>query len=145
MTKSYAGISRFTARLNEESAVVSELQTRLAMPYLAELRGRIGLTGSFTYDADVPPINYADESGEIDFSGAQFEGSVTDGRIITNGGIDSIVYDGRDGGAAIRGIRIEGDNFRASRFVFGGTGSMSMDELLVTGGQKLEKLPTSFL
>jgi len=127
----YVGLSRFAARLNEESAVVSELQTRLAMPYLAELRGRIGLTGSFTYDADVPPIDYADESGELDFSGARFDGSVTNGRILTNGRVDSIVYDGRDGAASISGIRLAGDNFRASRFVLGGTMSMAVDELLV--------------
>lgn len=128
----FAGLARFVARLNEESEVVAELQNRLAMPYLLEMRGRIGFTGVFRYDADVPPIDYADESGEFAFSGAVFNGSFDDGRLITNGAIDSIDFNAQAGSATIRGIRLAGDNVLVSSYVTIGTIELLVDRMIVT-------------
>lgn len=128
----YAGLSRFVARLDEESAVVNEIRTRFAMPYLVEIRGQLGFTGVFRYDADVPPVDFADESGEVFFSGLITDGTLRRGNLVTSGRIDEISFDSVGAAGQIRGISFNGDNNRVNAYLWTGPFEMLVDSVVFT-------------
>jgi uncharacterized protein YdgA (DUF945 family) len=128
----YVGLSRFVATLDDDSAVINEIRTRFAMPYLVEIRGRMGLTGAFNFDADVPPVDFADENGQFVFSGLLVEGSYRGSNLTTSGHIDEVSFEFQNGAGRIRGIRFDGDNERLNSYIWTGPMEMAVDSVIVT-------------
>ena len=128
----YVGLSRFVARPDPESEVVRELQTRLAMPYLVEVRGRLGLFGRFEFDGDVPPIDYADEDGAVLFSGLLVDGSYRGRNLLANGRIDELSFDSVDAAGQIRGVSFAGDTEWISRYLWIGDAEFGIDNIILT-------------
>jgi uncharacterized protein YdgA (DUF945 family) len=128
----YIGLSRFVARINEDSAVVNEIRTRFAMPYLVEIRGRIGLTGQFGFDADVPPIDFADENGQVYFSGLVSEGTYSRGNLVSSGHVDEISFDLQNGAGRIEGVSFQGDNEQINSYLWTGPFEMLVEGVIVS-------------
>lgn len=128
----FVGLSRFVARINEDSAVVNEIKTRFAMPYLVEIRGRIGLTGRFAFDADVPPIDFADENGQMYFSGLIAEGTYSGDNLVSDAHIDEISFDFVNGAGRIQGVGFQGDNERINSYLWTGPMEMMIESVVIT-------------
>ena len=128
----FVGFSRFVARLSDDSVEVRDLRTRLAMPYLVEIRGQTGITGVFRYDADIPPIDFADQNGRIYFSGLRTSGSFWRGSLVSEGHIDEINFDSASVAGEVRAIRFNGDNRRINAYLWTGPFEMLVDSVLLT-------------
>lgn len=128
----YVGLSRFVARPDPESEVVREVQTRLAMPYLLEVRGRLGLAGRFGFEGEVPPIDYADEDGALFFSGMLVDGSYRGRNLLASGRIDELSFDSVDAAGEIRGVSFEGDTEWISQYLWIGVAEFGIDDIIVT-------------
>ena len=127
----FLGLSKFVATLNDDSEVVREFQQTLNVPYLLELRGKVGFTGVFNFDADVPPVDYADETGQLLFSGATVAGSVNNQNLKTRGNIDELVFDVEAGSATIERINFVSDTTKIDTYIWTGTAEATIDNAVV--------------
>ena len=128
----FVGLARLVAGLSEDSPTISEIRTQFAMPYLIEICGRLGLTGAFSFDADVPPVDYADEDGEFFFSGATSEGTFRNGNLVSTGRIDEISFDTVGAAGQIRGISFEGDNEVINAYLWVGVFELLVESMVFT-------------
>jgi uncharacterized protein YdgA (DUF945 family) len=102
-------MSKIVARSDPEVPLPSQLREQLGMPYLFELRGRAGFGGGFEFDADVPPIDYADGSNSVEFSGLLVAGTIDGDRVTAEGSIESFDYQSALATAAIERFRVNSD------------------------------------
>jgi uncharacterized protein YdgA (DUF945 family) len=86
------GMARVTARPDPASPTVAQIEQLLGLPYLFEFRGRAGFGTGFEFDADVPPVDYAGPTGEIDFSGFDLTGTIDGPVLDIQGGADRLEY-----------------------------------------------------
>jgi uncharacterized protein YdgA (DUF945 family) len=127
----FVGLSTMVARISEDSEIIGEIQRQLAMPYVVQMNGRIGLTGTFDFDGDVPPIDYADESSEVLFSGAEFGGRYKGRHLESRGKIDEISFNAGTGSAVINGISMSGDTQMISAMLGIGTVKAAVERIVV--------------
>ena len=126
----FVGLSRVRAQLDEDSAVITEARSQLAMPYLIRMNGEVGFTGAFDFVVDVPPIDYAYEAGEIMFSGATAEGSYRGGRLALDGDIESLSVASPEGSASMLGMHMTGEYAFVSDYLSVGEGEFLIDSIL---------------
>ena len=96
------GLLSAIIRPDPDEPDLAALVEALEMPYLFEVRTRLGMTGTTTFAGDVPPfeMNYPD--GSVDFSGFMVEGAfdLQARRIDSQGAMESLRVDGDWGSAA---------------------------------------------
>jgi uncharacterized protein YdgA (DUF945 family) len=125
------GMSKIVARSDPEVPLSSELREQLGMPYLFELRGRAGFGGGFEFDADVPPVDYADGSNEVDFSGLLVEGTLDGDHVVADGSIESFDYQSPLATAAIDQLRVNTDYRLRPNDIALGTGEVGIERIVV--------------
>ena len=125
------GMSKIVARSDPEVPLSSELREQLGMPYLFELRGRAGFGGGFEFDADVPPVDYADGSNEVAFSGLLVEGTLDGDRVVAQGSIETFDYQSPLASAAIQQFRMNTDYRLRPNDIALGTGDVGIERIVV--------------
>jgi uncharacterized protein YdgA (DUF945 family) len=127
------GWSTMVARLDPETDGLADLQKQLGVPYLVEFRGRTGITGGISFDADVPPMNVSAEP-QVEFSGAKLDGRYTRDRLVSNARIDSVEITDAFGTFAMRNLRLHVDHGFLSKDLAPGKAEFSIDRLSATAG-----------
>jgi len=109
----HLGMTRIVARPDPDWSPAEFATTQLGMPYLFEFRGQSGFGRRFDFDADVPPIDYAGDLGEVTFAGFTLTGSSTaaggSGELTVEGGTDGASYQNPFAAASIGSIRFRAD------------------------------------
>jgi uncharacterized protein YdgA (DUF945 family) len=85
----FIGWSKAVIQANPQDAELLALKDELDIPYFLEIRTRTGFDGVTAFDADVPAINYLNESGDFQFSGLAVDGSFDGVNLNTKGGTES--------------------------------------------------------
>lgn len=116
----YFGLSRLHARLDDSDPLIATVTQEFGMPYLAELHGRVSYGGTFSFESNVPPIEYIDESGQISFTGLNVDGSLRGANLLVDAASDRLMID-------VAGSAATFENMRAN------TASMRINDVLWIG------------
>jgi uncharacterized protein YdgA (DUF945 family) len=139
----FVGLSKFVARPTSLSDSLQELVTVTGMPYLFELRGRIGLTGVFAFDADVPEFDFADPTLQAASSGVSVEGQLAGADLDLTATIDSVFLEYMGVAGDLTNLTFAADLEYLTPDLYIGTIEGGIDSIVVgdpTGGSALLSL-----
>lgn len=135
------GLASVVARPDSARPAIAALEERLGIPYLFEFRGNSGLFGGLRFDADVPPVDYGDGTGEFVFSGLRAEGRLYRDELESHYEIDSVTWSNALLVISADGISFSGDNRFLAPYQWLGSGELAIEQVLVVnatlGGEPL--------
>lgn len=108
------------------------LQQRLGLAGLPELRGTLGYLGRFDFDADMPAVDFADETSTFSMTPWQIEGTIAGERIVTRATLDTLYYAMSPIAMTLTDIRSEGDNQFLSANIALGTVDITIADAILT-------------
>ena len=126
------GMASVVAHPDPGSELVRALQTRFAMPYLFEFRGRSGFGGGLDFDADIPPIDYADDDGSLTFSGLLVDGSLAGRHVVSHARMDGLQYMHPLATTSVQGLSVDADYELAPQRVALGAATVEIERVSVT-------------
>ena len=123
------GWSTMVARLDPETPGLAQIERELGVPYLFEFRGRTGLAGGVTFEADVPPMDVPTGRSQFKFSGATLDGRYTGNRLVSDTRASSVEFASPGGTFTLRNLRVSTDNEILSQDLTPGKGEFSIESV----------------
>lgn len=127
----YFGLARLYAVLDNRDQLAAMAMQELGLDYLAELRGQVSYLGRFSFLGNVPPIDYYDESGQLQFSGLNIEGSAHRGNLQLDGGFNSLAMDADGTAATIENLFLTSDSDQINQALWIGEFDSGIESLVI--------------
>jgi len=128
------GTASVHAYVSPESQLATLAQQFLGMPYVVDIRGRGGFFGSgFTYEGEVPPIDFASPDMSLNSTGITFAGTWKSDASQIEGELVNLSLQSPFASAIVESIMFSSDTTRSGPDAFPlGTGGASIGRISVT-------------
>lgn len=132
MNGPYFGWSRLHAVLDDSDDLIASATEELGLEYLAELHGQVSFLGTFSFDGNVPPIEYLDESGQLSFSGFNTEGTFRNSTLITESELERLEMDSAGTALTVANLTMESDTNRINHLLWSGDFDAEVETVMIT-------------
>lgn len=125
----YLGLARLHAVLDDRNEFAAMVTQELGLDYLAELTGQMSFFGTFSFEGNVPPVEYIDESAQFSFSGFDVEGTARGEDLQLDGLTQTLRVDAPGNTIDVENFRMSSDSTRLNAWFWEGEFTAGVDRV----------------